>query len=83
MGKTVTERQVQTIREAVRAALEGIPKRVTGDADLDANLVRVAVLGYVHAFALRRDVILSDTDISSELEAIAAEIGDVLVSVKC
>ena len=68
------ERKVQTIREAIAVALEGL----SGDLHewvclaQQRNALRKHVKLFVHEFAQRRGVILEDKDITDELDAIVA-----------
>lgn len=66
----------QIIREAIAVALEGL----SGDVlewivfAKQRNAMREHVKGFVHDFARNRGVILSDSDITGELDAIVAEL---------
>lgn len=67
----------RTIREAVAIALEGLPgsdllQYVVLAKQRDA--MRKHVMGFVHDYARNRGVILTDRDISTELDAIIGEL---------
>lgn len=66
----------RTIREAVVVALEAVAGRPT--EWLGDELLRIAlrnhVLGWVHSYAEHRGVILDDSDVATELEAVLIEL---------
>jgi hypothetical protein len=72
----VGSRPGRTIREAILIALEGIAGRTTewlGDDGQHAAL-RNHVLGWVHSYAEHRGVILADSDVAGELDAVISEL---------
>lgn len=64
------------IREAVAVALEGLAGELLEWVVLakQRNAMRRHVLLFVHDYAQNRGVILSDTDITGELDAIVSEL---------
>jgi hypothetical protein len=70
------ERKVQTVRQAVAVALEGPGGELLEWVVLakQKDAMRKHVKGFVHDFARNRGVILSDRDITDELDRIVAEL---------
>lgn len=64
----------RTIREAICVALEGLPGDPAEWIVMDRKSLRAHVIEWVHSYAKRRGVILSDSDIDSELRDVIAEL---------